>query len=68
MESGGRLARPLQEVAQGFSVSVDTLRRAVRRRELKAIRIGKRVLIPEDEIERLSRDGLGFRSKAQKPK
>jgi len=66
METGERLARPLQEVAQGFSVCVDSLRRAMRRGELKVIRIGRRVLVPEAEVERLKREGLRFSSRVQK--
>jgi len=59
MQSGERLARSVKEVAELFGVSVDTLRRAAFRGELKVIRISKRLLVSEEEIQRLSREGLG---------
>jgi hypothetical protein len=40
----------------------------MRRGDLKVIRIGRRVLVPEAEVERLRREGLRFSSRVQKPK
>lgn len=59
MQSNERMARSVKEVAKLFGVSVDTIRRAAIRRELKVIRISKRLLVPEEEVQRLSREGLG---------
>jgi excisionase family DNA binding protein len=59
MEGNKRLARPIQEVSGLFSVSTDTLRRAAIRGDLRVIRVGRRMLVPEEEVERISREGLG---------
>jgi excisionase family DNA binding protein len=59
MEGGTRLARSLEEVGQLFGISKDTLRRAAARGELRVIRISKRLLVPEEEVKRLSQEGLG---------
>lgn len=46
--------RSIQEAADRLSVSVWTLRRAVRRGEIRVTRIGRRrVLVSEKEIQRL---------------
>lgn len=54
-----RLARTFQETAPALGVHKDTLRRAWQRGELKAIRVGGRLLIPESEVQRIVREGLG---------
>lgn len=48
----------IEEAAEGAKVSAFTIRRAVKSKRLKAIRIGRRVLIPIPEFERLMREGL----------
>ena len=57
-EGSERLARSVKEVAELFGISVDTLRRAADRGELRVIYISKRLLVPEEEVQRLSREGL----------
>jgi excisionase family DNA binding protein len=61
-EGSGRLARGIREVAALFSVSVDTLRRAADRGDLRVIRISKRLLVPEQEVQRLLREGISRRT------
>jgi len=68
MKSSERLARGLNEVAEIFDVSKDSLRRAAERGELETLRIGSRVLVPESEIQRVLREGLGRRAKGPRAK
>jgi len=66
--TSNRLAFSLAEAAEALGVSRDTLRRAAAGGALRTIRLLRRVMIPEPELRRVAQDGLGFRSKAQKPK
>lgn len=49
----------VEEVSRRLAVSTFTTRRLIKARELRAVRVGKRVLIPESEIERVMREGCG---------
>lgn len=44
-----------KEAAQIFKCNVETIRRRIRRGEIKTIKIGRDYRIPDDEIERLKR-------------
>ncbi|MBZ5513638.1 MAG: helix-turn-helix domain-containing protein [Acidobacteriia bacterium] len=41
--------------AESLSVSRDTIRRLITRGTLKSVRIGRRVMIPVSELERLAK-------------
>ncbi len=48
------------EITSGrISVSVFTTRRLIKAGALRAVRVGKRVLIPESEIQRVIAEGCG---------
>ncbi len=49
-----RQAFPVPEVARALSVSASTVWRMVKRGEVQVIRLGKRILVPKPEIERLT--------------
>jgi excisionase family DNA binding protein len=51
-------AEPLKLVAASFNISYDTFFRAAKSGKIKTIRFGNRILVPADEIERISREGL----------
>ena len=57
MDIDGR-AEPLKEVARSFGSSYDTFFRAAKDGRLKVIWFGKRMFVPAEEIQRLSREGL----------
>ena len=48
----------LNEAAQALRVSPWSLRAWAKRGEVKVVRLGRRVLIPREEIERIVREGL----------
>jgi predicted site-specific integrase-resolvase len=48
----------LKELSESLGVSYDSLWRAAKSGALRVIRIGKRVVVPAAEIERISREGL----------
>jgi excisionase family DNA binding protein len=48
-----------------LGVSTFTTRRLVKAKQLPAVRIGKRVLIPKGEVERVIREGCGPHASAQ---
>jgi predicted site-specific integrase-resolvase len=48
----------LKELSESLGVSYDSLWRATKSGALRVIRIGKRVVVPAAEIERISREGL----------
>jgi len=45
--------------SQRLGVSTFTTRRLIKAGELRAVRVGKRVLIPQSEIERVIAQGCG---------
>jgi excisionase family DNA binding protein len=45
--------------AKRLGVSKDTVRRLIERKELRAVRVSRRVLVPESEIERACLHGVG---------
>jgi excisionase family DNA binding protein len=47
------------ETAKALAVSKDTIRRLIDRKELRAVRVSRRVLIPTSEVERVCADGIG---------
>jgi len=51
--------RSVEEASRRLSVSTFTTRRLIRAKELRAVRVGKRVLISDAEIERVMREGCG---------
>ena len=52
-----RLAYTLNETALALGCSTDTITRMIRRDELKAVQIGKRVMVPVAELERIVATG-----------
>lgn len=49
----------IEETSRRLAVSSFTVRRLVKANQLRAVRVGKRVLIPEREIERVVAQGCG---------
>lgn len=47
------------ETAKALSVSKDTIRRLIDRKELRAVRVSRRVLVPQCEIDRACTQGVG---------
>ena len=63
-----RLAYSVREAATALGVSSRTIVREIQRGHLSAIRIGKRVLIAQSELERLLlSEGCGSTAPAQNP-
>ncbi len=58
--------RSSPESAQTLGVSTFTIRRALARGEIKSVRVARRVLIPEAEVERVYANGCG-RQDAKSP-
>jgi excisionase family DNA binding protein len=48
-----RLTESVDEAARMIGVHPLTLRKAIARGEIRAVRVGRRILIPTTEIERL---------------
>ena len=53
-------ALSLCEASEVYGPSVSTLRRAIAAGSLRAVRFGKRVLIPRDELEKMLEHGSNF--------
>lgn len=49
----------VEDTSQRLGVSIFTTRRLIASRHLRAVRVGKRVLVPESEIERVIAHGCG---------
>ncbi len=49
----------VEEVSKRLSVSTFTTRRLIKAKQLRAVRVGKRVLVPQSEIERVIAEGCG---------
>lgn len=58
-------AEPLKAVCSSFGFSYALGFRAAKDGRLKTIRFGKRLFVPASEIERVSREGLAPRVKAE---
>jgi excisionase family DNA binding protein len=48
--AGSRLAYSVREAAEALGVSADLVRDLIRRGELRGVRVGRRVLIPSEEL------------------
>jgi excisionase family DNA binding protein len=55
----------IRRTAEALGVSVDTIRRLVERKELRAVRVSRRVLVPASEIERACSHGVGVNGSDQ---
>jgi excisionase family DNA binding protein len=49
----------VEEVSLRLSVSTFTTRRLIKTKQLRAVRVGKRVLVPQSEIDRVIAQGCG---------
>ncbi len=49
----------VEAVSRRLSVSTFTTRRLIKSKQLRAVRVGKRVLVPESEVERVMAQGCG---------
>lgn len=49
----------VKETSKTFGVSTFTTRRLIKAKQLRAVRVGKRVLIPQSEIDRVIAEGCG---------
>jgi excisionase family DNA binding protein len=57
-EEQGQL-RSVQEASRKLGVSTFTTRRLIRSKHLRAVRVGRRVLVSDEEIDRVTREGCG---------
>jgi excisionase family DNA binding protein len=55
----------VEEVSRRLAVSTFTTRRLIKSNALRAVRVGKRVIFPSSEIERVIREGCGRHASAQ---
>lgn len=51
-------AKQVEEVASIFNVHFRTVYLWIRQKRIKAIRIGKRYYIPNEEVERIKKEGI----------
>jgi excisionase family DNA binding protein len=51
--------RSIKEASQMLAVSTFTVRRLIKAKELRAVRVGKRVLVSTSEVERVISEGCG---------
>ena len=49
----------IEEASKKLSVSTFTTRRLIKAKQLRAVRVGKRVLVPLSELERVMTQGCG---------
>jgi excisionase family DNA binding protein len=49
----------VEVVSRRLSVSTFTTRRLIKSKQLRAVRVGKRVLVPESEVVRVMTQGCG---------
>jgi excisionase family DNA binding protein len=49
----------IEEVSKRLAVSTFTTRRLIKTKQLRAVRVGKRVLVPQSEIDRVMAQGCG---------
>lgn len=57
VQPGPRLAYTLEEACKMTTLGLNTLRRRIRKGELKTTRIGRRVLVTAKELERFISEG-----------
>lgn len=50
---------PIAEVSKRLAVSSFTVRRLIKAKQLRAVRVSKRVLVPTSEVERVIAEGCG---------
>jgi excisionase family DNA binding protein len=55
----------ISETAKSLGVSADTVRRLIGRGDLSSVRVSRRVLVPQAEIDRVTRQGVGRYAKNQ---
>jgi excisionase family DNA binding protein len=53
----------IADTARRLGVSSDTVRRLIRRQALHAVRVSRRVLLPESEVARVCQQGCGQTSR-----
>ena len=58
METEERLTS-IEEASRRLAVSPFTTRRLIKSKQLRAVRVAKRVLVPESEIQRVISKGCG---------
>ena len=58
--------KSISTAAARLGVSTFTIRRALARGEIESVRVARRVLIPEREIQRICAEGCGQHRTAQK--
>jgi excisionase family DNA binding protein len=51
----------VEETSRRLSISTFTTRRLIKGKQLRAVRVGRRVLVPQSEIERVIAQGCGGR-------
>ena len=49
----------VDEASRRLSVSTFTTRRLIKAKQLRAVRVGKRLLVPQSEIDRVIAQGCG---------
>jgi excisionase family DNA binding protein len=49
----------IADASRRLGVSTFTTRRLIKAKQLRAVRVGKRVLVPQSEIERVIAEGCG---------
>lgn len=65
MTQEGNQLVTVDAVSKRLAVSVFTVRRLIKAREIRAVHVGKRVLIPSSEVERIIEEGCGSRANGQ---
>jgi len=59
MSDSQECLRAIDEASRRLGVSTFTTRRLIKAKQLRAVRVGKRVLVPESEINRVITEGCG---------
>lgn len=57
----------IEESSRQLSVSSFTVRRLIKSKHLRAVRVGKRLLIPQSEVARVMREGCGRHAEHAQP-
>lgn len=55
-------------VADSLGVSLDTIRRLIRAKRISSVRVGKRVLISQEEVDRIMQHGVPQARRGYDPK